>query len=208
MLDTQHFWQQRVGLFQTWYRRQWVVATPWSLFIDLLSCHYNLLSGVTLWVLTRLPWLSSRKATVLKAICGLPSFSSHDSPLLECVITGFAYILFHLFFLTLVTIAFLLYLYHTFLAVHCYYIPEHYLLSLFFIRISYSENSLRVPSPFESNIHFQDLFFTCSVLLPWFSSAQILAGIRFTWGWGQSLRVYFKKCRFPDNTRRLCFTRL
>lgn len=128
--------------------------------IDLLSCHYNLLSGVTLWVLTRLPWLSSRKATVLKAICGLPSFSSHDSPLLECVIPGFAYILFHLFFLTLVTIAFLLYLYHTFLAVHCYYIPEHYLLSLFFIRISYSENSLRVSSPFESNTYIFKIYFS------------------------------------------------
>lgn len=153
MLDARSS-DRRGDLLQTWPRTQCAAAAPWPLPTDLFFCRYNLLPGVSLWVVTGLSRLSSCKdaRSPIFLFTRLSSFWVRRSrPLTHSLTPG------HPFGLLPPSPSSF---YHAFLAAHCYFIPEHHLLSLFFIHISYSANSFRVSSPFEPNTHIFKIYFS------------------------------------------------
>lgn len=66
---------------------------------------------------------------------------------------------------------------------------------IFFLRVSYSSNSLTVSFPFELNTYIFKIYFShaLSFYPSWFSCAQILTAIRVTGGWEQALGINFFK---------------
>lgn len=124
-----------------------------------------MLSGVILWVLTGLPRLSSWKASVLKAMCGPSSFSSHDRPLWVCHSWPLTHLLpCILWFLSPLSSFFsniMLSWWFT-VALFLNIIYFHYFFStcFLFFKFPYSLFSIWV-----EHIHFQDLFLTCSFFL-------------------------------------------